>query len=168
MAPMFGQFLELLTYLTHLLGASLWIGGLFFYLAVLRPTLRNIPPTEARKFMELAGVRFRAWGLMLLGALLLTGIILTNSTLQAADDRAVFFASAYGRVLGFKVAVSLLTILLSSWIAFGPVPGMVSALEARDEDRARACGRKVLYFGAFILFLSFLSALCVALLRLSA
>lgn len=168
MAPMFGQLLEFMTYWSHLLAAAVWIGGLFFYLAILRPTLKNIAPAEAKKFMELAGVRFRALGLLLLGALLFTGIFLAHWVLQAADDRAEFFASAYGRILGIKIAVSLLVILVSSWVALGPVPGMVAALEARDEVRARTRGRMVLYFGGFVLFLSFLIGLCVALLRLSA
>ncbi len=168
MARMFGQFAEFIAYWLHLLAAAAWTGGLLFYLAVLRPTLGNIAPAEAKKFMEIAGVRFRALGLLLLGALLLTGLILTNSILHSVDDRAEFLESGYGRMLGIKIAVSLLVVLISSWVALGPVPGMVAALESRDETQARARGRLILYMGVLVLILSVLVGFLVALMRLSA
>ncbi len=167
MSAMSGTLFPAIAYWVHLASACALTGGLAFYLLVLLPTLRDVEPDKAGAFSHLAGVRFRGLGLFLLFAILLSGLILTGHVLHAVPDRTEFFASVYGRTLGIKVALGLSAVVLGFFLGVGPVPALVSALEARDEARARAAGILIVWLSVLIFLLALGVTACVAVIRTS-
>ena len=151
----------------HLFSAVAWVGGLFFYLMVLLPSLKDLDPPAARRLSFIVGMRFRAVSLISLFALLLTGLYLFGQLMQGVNH-AAFFASPYGRILGIKIALALLAIGTGIFIGFGLAPKLVAALEAHDEARIRSVGKFMGILSGISFLLGLAITVCVAMLRVSA
>lgn len=124
----------------HLLAAFVWLGGMFFLAAVGAPALRELedPTLRARLFAAI-GRRFRVAGWMAIGVLLVTGVLnlyfrglLDSGTL---GDPA-FWASPYGRALGWKLGAVAAMILVSALHDFVFGPRVARAWEGGGEARA--------------------------------
>ncbi len=152
----------------HLFAAVAWIGGLFFYIVVLLPSLKDLDPAAARRFSHIVGMRFRAVSLIALMALLLTGLFLISQIMQGISSHAEFFGSPYGRILGAKILLALLAIGLGLVIGFYLAPGLVAALEAHDEVRIRSIGKSMGILSGVSFLLGILITVCVAFLRVNA
>ena len=151
----------------HLFAAVAWVGGLFFYLMVLLPSLKDLDPTAARRLSVIVGMRFRAVSLISLFARLLTGLYLFGQ-LMGNVNHGAFFASLYGRILGIKIMLALLAIGTGIFIGFGLAPKLVAALEAHDEARTKSVGKSMGILSGVSFLLGLAITVCVALLRVSA
>jgi putative copper export protein len=154
-----------LTRWVHLFAAVVWIGGLFFYAVVLRPSLAEIDPGNARRLMQIASMRFRAVATTCLALLLFSGLWLVSQVLGGVAIQDAFFSTPYRRVLGLKVLLSLVAIGIGTWVGFVLAPRLVLALEARDEARIRSTGRAItiLTITGFVLGVAITA--CVAVMR---
>ncbi len=92
-------FLLLIRWL-HALAAVAWVGGSIFFLAVLRPSLRDTPQEAALN--RIAGQEFRNLVDTAIWALLVTGAILSINRLTSG-----YASGAYGLVLGVKIALAV-------------------------------------------------------------
>ncbi|MCC6644046.1 MAG: CopD family protein [Polyangiaceae bacterium] len=147
----------------HVLAAAAWIGGMAFFAAVIVPTLRA-PEVRgsASTLLRALGARFRVFGWVSLGALIVTGV--TNLWLRGIGWQALssreFWAMGFGRVLAWKLAVvgvvGALTLgheLLASrrnldLLDRDPVAG------ERFRRRASLLGRVVMLLSLVILYLA--------------
>ncbi len=135
--------LEILIRWIHLFAAIAWIGGVFFYLSVLMPSLAEIDPGQARRLSQLVGMRMRAVMVTGMIALLLTGLWMFSGIMQGVSLRDWFMASPYSRALSIKILLALLAIANGSFVGFVIAPRMVDAIEAGDEPRARTLGKRM-------------------------
>jgi putative copper export protein len=149
----------------HLFAAVVWVGGLFFYALVLRPSLAEIDPGNARRLFQIASMRFRAISTACLILLLFSGLLLISQIMGGIAIQDAFFSTPYRRVLGIKVALALVAIVLGTWTGFFLAPRLVTAIEARDELRARSTGRiiTILTIVGFVLGVAITA--CVAVMR---
>ena len=149
----------------HLFAAVVWVGGLFFYALVLRPSLAEIDPGNARRLFQIASMRFLAISTACLGLLLFSGLLLISQILGGVAIQEAFFSTPYRRVLGLKVMLALVAIALGMWTGFVLAPRLVTAIESRDDLRARATGRiiTVLTIIGFVLGVAITG--CVAAMR---
>lgn len=126
----------------HVLAALVWLGGMFFFALVVAPVLRRVESAATRaELFRAAGERFRTVGWICVALLLLTGTlnlyfrgILDVETLGSG----AFWASPYGRALGWKLAgvAGMLAISAVHDFVHGPAasrlqPGSAEAAEAR-------------------------------------
>jgi uncharacterized membrane protein len=85
----------------HTLAAVAWVGGSFFFLVVLRPTINNTP--QAHAINRIAGSEFRNLVDTSIWAILVTGVILSIDRLGSGHA-----TGAYGAILGIKIALAIL------------------------------------------------------------
>ncbi len=149
----------------HLFSAAVWVGGLFFYAAVLRPSAAEIEAAQGRRLVQIASMRFRAISLGCLLLLLLTGIWQTSQILGGVAIQDAFFWTPYRRLLGVKVALSLVAIALGIWVGLILAPRLVLALENRDETRAKATGTAITVLTIATFGLGVAITACVAMMR---
>jgi putative copper resistance protein D len=96
----------------HIICVSFWIGGMLFLPLALLPVIKK-HPDRATLLME-TGLKFRLYGYIVLGILLLTGI--TNIYLRGIDVSANFFvASRYGNLVILKFILFLFILAISFW-----------------------------------------------------
>lgn len=96
--------------LTHLVAASLWVGGLLLFVAMLRRG-RADPPDVVRR----RGIRFGTMAMVSVIIIAITGVILTVFILGAASlgNPANLLTFEYGRYLGAKVGLAMLMVALA-------------------------------------------------------
>ncbi len=120
----------------HLLGASLWIGGLFVLAGVLLPTLRDLTPMGRRVVLARALPRFSALALISWAVLGLTGLY--SAWLQVGNLEALQ-STDYGRTLILK------GLLLLPLLALGAVNLLVITRRiqrAMNDPAARVWSRR--------------------------
>lgn len=93
--------------LVHLLGAAIWVGGLFYLAGALLPTLRGLTPAGRKVVLARAIPRFSA---VALSAWLLMGVTGLYSAWLHAGNLTGLFHTAYGHSLDAKLI--LLAIVL--------------------------------------------------------
>jgi uncharacterized membrane protein len=102
----------------HLLAAVIWIGGAFYILFILQPSLRFIEPQESGKLQGIIAKRFSltAWTCVVI--LLTTGYLKT--------PKSMFFdaSSDVGRILILKHCLIIMSIIVGLAIALHVVPTM--------------------------------------------
>lgn len=154
-----------LTRWVHLFAALAWVGGLFYWAVILRPSLAEIDPGNARRLGQIVSMRFRAIGTACLVLLLVTGLLLLSQILGGVAIQEAFFSTAYRRVLGVKVLLALLAIVIGALVAFVLAPRLVSAIEARNDRGARSLERAIsgLTVAGFVLGVAVTA--CVAVMR---
>jgi putative copper export protein len=88
----------------HVTGVSFWIGGMLFLPLVLLPAIKNHP--DRRNLLMQTGLKFRFFGYIVLGLLLVTGI--SNMFLRGVDVTWSFlFESRYGHLVITKFILFL-------------------------------------------------------------
>lgn len=94
----------------HLIGVSFWIGGMLFLPIVLLPSIKDHP--DRRNLLMQTGLKFRFFGYVFLGLLLITGI--SNMVLRGVDVSWTFlFRSRYGHLVITKIVLFLMMIAVS-------------------------------------------------------
>ncbi|MFQ6032599.1 MAG: CopD family protein [Candidatus Zixiibacteriota bacterium] len=126
----------------HLVGMTLWLGGIFVNTLALEPSLKAISPAERGKLMGAFIKRFvpLAWGAIAL--VVVTGFVLTNGI--SGFSALVGSRTRYGNILLVKhilIAVMILNgaylgLVLGRRIAsFAPPPGASEPTSSGKEDR---------------------------------
>jgi len=129
-----------LTVYIHVVAAIVWVGGILFLGLIAVPAARRLAPDVRTHLLGELGRRFRFVGYMLLGVLIATGIVQSafrGATLANVLDGS-FFATSFGRTLGFKLL--FFTLMLAASIAhdFFVGPASVRAFRAgQDANRLR-------------------------------
>jgi copper transport protein len=118
----------------HLLGASLWTGGLLFLVVALAPAVRNLTGAGRRVVLGRALPRFSLLALIAWGVLLLTGIY--SSWLQVGNLPALT-STPYGQTLILKL---ILLIPLLGLGAFNLAVVTRKLRAAETEERAEGWG----------------------------
>jgi len=98
----------------HVVAAAAWVGSMLFFAAVVVPVLREPAiRSGAPRALRRVGERFRIFGLVSLGLLVSTGIAnLGHLGLTFADlQRRAFWATTFGRTLGWKMGLVLLVVV---------------------------------------------------------
>lgn len=91
----------------HIVCAAFWLGGMLFLPLVLMPSIKQRP--ERIILLQKTGLKFRLYGWIALGGLLITGIY--NMEVKGMSFSWEFLMeSQYGQLLGHKLC--LLTIML--------------------------------------------------------
>ncbi|HEY7031352.1 MAG TPA: copper resistance protein CopC [Thermomicrobiales bacterium] len=96
----------------HLLGASVWTGGLILLVGALLPTLRDLTPTGRRVVLVRTVPRFSAIALTAWGALGITGLY--NAWLQVGNLKGLR-ETAYGHSLIAKLLIIVPVLLLAAF-----------------------------------------------------
>jgi len=95
----------------HLLAACFWIGGMLFLPLVLLPGIKDSPERVALLYRT--GLRFRTFGLIALGLLLVTGLLQIH--LRGIPFSWAFWtSSAYGIKVGIKIGLFVLILAINS------------------------------------------------------
>ena len=91
----------------HLLAVTTWIGGLFFYILVLVPSLQELEPPQAGKLVGAITKRYVpiTWGSLVV--LIVTGILISKSR----GVLGVKLGSTYGVMLFIKHLLTLVMIV---------------------------------------------------------
>lgn len=106
----------------HIGGAVAWVGGIFFFLAVMDPLLRRLPPADAGALGRHLQLRTKMHLFIPVTALLTVGAGIWLSFLVGADK----FAGAGGMVFNIGSAAGILTLVP------GIAAGVVSARMRKD------------------------------------
>ena len=98
----------------HYLATLMWIGGMAFNLLVLRPSMtvidQNQRPILGTKVLK----RFIIFAWLSIVVLILTGISITTNRIAFEE----IFSTTYGIVLLSKHFVTLIMILIVTWVSF--------------------------------------------------
>ena len=115
----------------HLLAAMIWIGGLFFQLLVVRPTLNRATTVreQVRLGLSLEG-RFRVVMWPAVGIVLLTGLYNVMNLLMATTQAGVRLPTAFARILGIKLFLVVLMIGLQAVQQLVLRPRRIAGLQA--------------------------------------
>jgi copper resistance protein D len=121
----------------HLLAAMIWIGGLFFQLLVVRPTLNRATTVreQVRLGLSLEG-RFRAILWPAVGVVLLTGLYNVMNLLMATTQAGVRLPTAFVRFLGIKLLLVVLMIGLQAVQQLVLRPRRIAGLQAVQPEAA--------------------------------
>ncbi len=143
---------------THVLAATIWIGGMLFLSLVLIPGLRGLDdPALRSRLIQTVGIRFRLVGWICLGTLLFTGVtnLLTRGIGWSLLADSAFWGGGYGRTLLWKLGVFAVILLLSGthdwWI--GPRAGVVARAQPGSPEAMRL-RRMATWFGRVNVLLS--------------
>jgi uncharacterized membrane protein len=115
----------------HLLAAVIWIGGLFFQLLVVRPTLNRATTVreQVRLGLSLEG-RFRAVMWPAVGVVLLTGLYNVMNLLMATTQAGASLPAAFVHLLGIKLLLVALMIGLQAVQQLVLRPKRIASLQA--------------------------------------
>jgi putative copper export protein len=144
------RFLYLVSVWTHILAATIWVGGLFFLVLVVVPWLRRGRSEIAVTFLTETGERFRFVGWLCFAMLLVTGTFnLAVRGVRIADLRDPgWWTSAFGSAVALKLGLFVLIVTLSAVHDFGVGPRAAEAMAATPEaPRARSLRRTASILG---------------------
>ena len=122
----------------HVLGAAIWVGGIFFLAAVAVPIARRFDPATRARIVTEAGRQFRLIGWTTLAVMVVTGAYaatVRGATLQNVLDGS-FWATTFGRTLAEKLVLVALMAAVSFVHDFYVGPAAARAQTA-GEDTTR-------------------------------
>jgi copper resistance protein D len=135
----------------HILAAMTWIGGMFFIVLVIVPSLRRGDRAAATKLLGESGRRFRTVGWACFAILIATGSFnLYVRGVKLHDfTSAEWLRSPFGKAIVFKLSIFAFVLVLSAIHDFAIGPRAVlelerdpsSAVSARLRRRASLMGR---------------------------
>jgi putative copper export protein len=128
----------------HLLGAILWVGGIFFLAVVAVPVARGLDPPVRSRVVQGLGRQFRLVGWSALAVVLATGIVaagIRGATVPGILDGS-FWSTTFGRHLGEKLVVVVGMVLVSAFHDFVAGPAAARA-QAAGTDVTRLRRRAV-------------------------
>lgn len=153
----------------HILAASVWLGGMIFFAAVIVPAMRNDSLREKMgALVHELGVRFRTVGWTCLVLLLVTGLF--NLHYRGMLDQlleASFWGTSFGHLLGIKLVLFAIILAISGVHDFFVGPRASELLERDPNDpRAERMRKAASRFGRANLLLGLAAvALAVTLVR---
>ncbi|GII33883.1 hypothetical protein Pmi06nite_73250 [Planotetraspora mira] len=121
---------ETVIWMVHLLGGSVWIGGLAGLLLLALPGA--VPETARAAFWSAAIRRFSVLAMSCVAAITLSGLFLYW---EHVDGPAQLFTTMYGRVLGVKILIFGTMLLLGVFNQFWLHP-RIDALRAGGDQRS--------------------------------
>jgi len=126
---------------THIVAATVWMGGMFFLVLVVVPWLRSRPREGAAIFLRETGRRFRNVGWICFLVLMTTGTFnLWMRGVRFSDFvDAEWLVSPFGRTVILKLGVFAVVLVLSAVHDFWLGPRATEAIE-RDPRSSRADG----------------------------
>lgn len=153
----------------HILAASVWLGGMVFFAAVIVPVMRHDALREKMgALVHELGVRFRTVGWTCLVLLLATGLFNLHYR-GLLDDLfdARFWGTSFGHLLGIKLALFGVILTISAVHDFFVGPRASELLERDPSDpRAERLRKAASRFGRANLLLGLAAvALAVTLVR---
>ena len=98
----------------HYLATVMWIGGMAFNIMVLRPSMLAIDQNQRPALGTTVLKRFIIFAWLSIAVLILTGIPMAFSRVAIED----IFSTTYGIVLLSKHFVTLIMILIVTWVSF--------------------------------------------------
>lgn len=122
----------------HVVGATVWVGGIFFLAAVAVPVARRFDPATRSRIVAEAGRQFRLIGWTTLAAMVVTGAYaatVRGATLQNVLD-GTFWTTAFGRTLAMKLVLVGLMVAVSFVHDFVVGPAATRA-QAAGQETAR-------------------------------
>ncbi|WP_327288729.1 copper resistance D family protein [Streptomyces sp. NBC_01198] len=124
---------ETVMWMLHLLGGSVWLGGLAGLLLLLLPGAlpAAVPAAGRGAFWSLAIRRFSAAAMTCVAAIALSGLFLYW---EHVDGLSQLTSTMYGRVLGVKILIFGTLLLLGAFNQFWLHP-RIDALRAAGDDR---------------------------------
>jgi len=131
----------------HVFAALIWLGGMFFFAIVGAPVLRHVDPPELRvRLFKLLGERARNVGWIMLAVLVVTGAL--NLHFRGLLNRqqllsSTFWATRYGRALGWKLAAVSAMLIVSALhdFIFGPAASRFDVGSPEAETARRRASR---------------------------
>lgn len=112
--------------LVHLLAAIIWIGGMFFALLCLRPSIAEVlEPPLAGKLLAASLKRFFSWVWAAVAALLISGFTMVFER---------YDLSASPLWLYIMIALGLLMMMLFGHLYFAPFRRLTGALESGAKE----------------------------------
>lgn len=137
------RILYLLSVWTHILAATVWIGGMLFLVLVVVPWLRKGGRTEAGAFLRETGVRFRSVAWVCFVVLTITGTFnlwVRGVRLQDFGD-ADWLRSPFGHVVLLKLGTFAAVLLVSAVHDFVIGPRATAAI-SRDPTSAETLAHR--------------------------
>jgi putative copper export protein len=129
----------------HIIGVSFWIGGMLFLPMVLLPAIKGHP--DRRNLLMQTGLKFRFFGYIVLGLLLVTGI--SNMLLRGVDVSWKFLViSRYGKLVIIKL------ILFLSMLAVSLVHDVQARKRLSTDEERRKFKVIALWSGRILLIIS--------------
>ena len=113
----------------HAIAATVWVGGMFFVLVVLRPAVQTLDETARAPMMSVTLKKFFPWVWMAIVILLLTGYWLVGAF------------GGFGSVPVYVHIMHLLgwvMVVLFGYLYFKPTKAFRAALEQGNKDQAMA------------------------------
>jgi len=108
----------------HVIAAIFWIGGMLFLTLVVAPFLKTLELEKKREIYQVVGTKYRFWGWIALGIMLVTGpvnLYYFGVTPDMLFDPS-FYTTPYGRrvveKIGLVIIVLISSVLHDFW--FGP------------------------------------------------
>lgn len=116
----------------HVLGATIWVGGILFLGFVAVPSARRLPDQTRSSLLDDIGRRFRTIGYAILGLLFVSGVIqmAVHGATVANVVNGSFFATRFGSTLGIKLILVVMMVAVSVIHDFFVGPASVDALAA--------------------------------------
>ena len=114
----------------HVLAALLWLGGMFFFVAVGAPVLRRLEPDLRSRLFREMGLAFRRVGWIAIGVLVTTGVLnlwMLGYLRASVLGSPAFWSTPYGIALGWKLGLVALMLTLSAVHDFVVGPRSASA-----------------------------------------
>ena len=108
------EIIYIITLWMHYLATVMWIGGMAFNLLVLRPSMVAIDQNQRPVLGTTVLKRFIIFAWLSIAMLILTGIPMAFSRVAIED----IFSTTYGLVLLGKHLVTLIMILIVTWVSF--------------------------------------------------
>lgn len=128
----------------HILAASVWVGGMVFFAAVLVPMLRSPKLSDqVGALVHELGVRFRTVGWACLLLLIATGLYNLHHRAMLDDLlTASFWATPFGQTLGIKLVLVGIVLAISGIHDFYVGPRATQLLRQDPTDPAAQKFRK--------------------------
>jgi putative copper resistance protein D len=142
--------LHLAIHALHMLGVSLWLGGLL-PLAMLLARAQRSGDQQTLAVAQSASIRFGNIALLAVGLILLTGIANTALVMESISDVT---SSTYGRLLVTKLILALLMLVLAANNRQWLVPRLSDASSPHAAARLRWSVLGELALGALILLVA--------------
>ncbi|MDQ2954333.1 MAG: CopD family protein [Pseudomonadota bacterium] len=114
----------------HILGAVVWVGGMFAIYVCLRPALGLLEPPQRLRLMRATLQKFFPWVWVAIALLLASGYWMVFTTFGG-------FARA-GLYIHLMQGIGWVMIALFVWLFYGPWLAFKRAVEAEDWPRAGA------------------------------
>jgi uncharacterized membrane protein len=134
----------LLSVWLHILAAVTWIGGMFFLVLVVVPSLRKGDRAVATKLLGESGKRFRTVGWTCFAVVLVTGTFnlwARGVRLHDFVDR-MWLSSPFGKAVVFKLSIFAVVLVLSAVHDFSIGPRAVTELERDPQSNVAAALRR--------------------------